>query len=91
MLQYSPYGTRLYRSGADVREDIRRVRNAIAEVREKLDIRDLVVASVVTAGHAKDVIPALRTAVEEAEEALLRLRELESELHLLQEELFELL
>ena len=91
MLQYTPYGARLYRSASDVRSDIREVRAALAEVRQRLDIRDLIVASLQELGHPRAAIPILQTALSDAREALGRLRELECELIMLQEELSELL
>ncbi len=87
MLQFTPYGVRLYRNTEDVRRDILDVRAAIAEVRQKLDIRDLIVASLMETEHARDAIPLLRRAIEDAHEALHRLRELQEELTMLQEEL----
>ena len=81
MLQHTPYGARLYRSRYE----------QIVAGWQRLDIRDLIVASLQELGHPRAAIPILQTALSDAREALGRLRELECELTMLQEELSELL
>ena len=79
----------IYRSTAEIREDIQRVKEKINEISERVNIRALLVDII---SEARDLRPGrmlseLRVALEEAEEALASLKGFEEELLALEAEL----
>lgn len=85
-----PYGGRLYRTPGEIRTDIRRIAEAIREADQKLNIRDMVVETLCSAGgDPKKLISSLEDLLEESREALDTLGELEEKLDSLREELEE--
>jgi hypothetical protein len=82
---------RLYREPAEIKKDINEIADKIAETNEMLNIRSLIMDILVSerADSPKKLIPELEETIGEAGEALARLKELEDELMLLEEELME--
>ena len=83
--------TRIYRNPAQIKRDIGRISESIKETNEMLNIRSLVteILNDERLGSPENLIPALLETVNEAEKALTMMRELENELSLLKEELYE--
>ena len=84
-------GPKIYRSPAEVREDVKAVKLRIKEVSDAVNLRDLLL-NILTGERSRDpenLITTLSEAVEEAKEALEELRGLEEELYELEEELRE--
>lgn len=90
LIQMYEHGSRLYRSPADVRRDVEAVRESMAELARKLDIRDMVVASLADVGDTASAARMLEAIVDEAREAQASMEELREQLSLLYEELCEL-
>ena len=78
-----------YRTPREIRNDLSDVRRRIDEVRRALDIRDMVV-SALTEHTGAGAARGLEGILDDARTAALTLGELEEELRLLREELFEL-
>lgn len=84
-----PYGA-LYRTPGEIRTDIRRIAEQIREADRKLNIRDMVVETLCTAGgEPKRLIASLEELVEESRAALEHLGVLEDKLDELRAELEE--
>lgn len=84
------HGARLYRSPTDIRRDVEAVRESMAELARKLDIRDMVVASLADVGDTASAVRILETIVDEAREAQTSMEELREQLSRLYDELREL-
>ena len=79
----------IYRSSREIREEMRVIREKIERVSEKVNIRSLLI-DIISDKRQREpqaLIPELYRAIEEAEEALLTLKELREELSALEEEL----
>jgi predicted nuclease with TOPRIM domain len=83
---------RIYRSPDDVRRDIAEVRRSIDRINSRLNIRGLLLEFIADDKDIspKEVVSTLETLLSEAENALLKLKELRVELSLLEEELYEI-
>ena len=82
---------RIYRSPAEIRNDIYKITSRIRETNSMLNIRELLV-NILTSERANSperLIPELKEAILEAEEALVSLKQLKEELSSLNEELWE--
>ena len=76
-----------YRSAGEVRADIRRIKSAIGEARERLNVRELLVDAIYSAGSVRALLPMLEDILERSSEALEEMDLLKEELVLLREEL----
>lgn len=90
MIELYDVGARLYRTPSEIRRDIAQVRERMAVLRQQLDIRDMVVASLQDLSDTASAVRVLERIVDEAREALTAMTRLEEELTLLREELYEL-
>ena len=82
---------RLYRTPGEIKRDIVEISDKIEETNEMLNIRSLITEILLSERRDSPdkLIPELETVIYEAREALSRLRELNEELSLLEEELGE--
>ncbi len=80
---------RIYRSPAEVRRDIREIKNKIEDINLMLNIRSVLtdIMADERAGSPERLAPVLREAIADVEEAVSELSALEEELAALREEL----
>ena len=76
-----------YRTAGEVRCDIRRIKSEIAEARSRLNIRELLVDAIYSAGSVRALLPMLEDILAKSAEALSELDRLQAQLLSLREEL----